>query len=168
MPISYPLVSSCSCDVIMWLSLSCVLCCFSVYIDVKHSVTQCTVVLVRDSIRVIGCHNKCLWLAGLQCCSDQAQNSVFCLPYGIVVCDCLAVRALVRGLLGFTGTWRGHRVTIHGSGMGMPSLSIYVNELIRDYGAKTLVRIGSCGGMQPQVKVRDVLRYCATWMRGKK
>ena len=41
--------------------------------------------------------------------------------------------------------------------MGMPSLSIYANELIRDYGAKTLIRIGSCGGMQPQVKVRDVI-----------
>ncbi|MDE3123305.1 MAG: purine-nucleoside phosphorylase [Paracoccaceae bacterium] len=63
----------------------------------------------------------------------------------------------VRGMLGFTGTWRGHPVTIHGSGMGMPSLSIYVNELIRDYGAKTLIRIGSAGGMQPQVKVRDVV-----------
>ncbi|MGH1413751.1 MAG: purine-nucleoside phosphorylase [Pelagimonas sp.] len=63
----------------------------------------------------------------------------------------------VRGMLGFTGTWRGNRVTIHGSGMGMPSLSIYANELIRDYGAKTLIRIGSCGGMQDSVKVRDVI-----------
>ncbi len=63
----------------------------------------------------------------------------------------------VRGMLGFTGTWNGHRVTIHGSGMGMPSLSIYANELIRDYGAKTLIRIGSCGGMQPHVSVRDVV-----------
>ena len=63
----------------------------------------------------------------------------------------------VRGMLGFTGTWRGHRVTIHGSGMGMPSLSIYANELIRDYGARTLIRIGSAGAMQPQVKVRDVV-----------
>ena len=63
----------------------------------------------------------------------------------------------VRGMLGFTGTWKGYRVTIQGSGMGMPSLSIYANELIRDYGAKTLIRIGSCGGMQPQVKVRDVV-----------
>lgn len=62
-----------------------------------------------------------------------------------------------RGMLGFTGTWNGHRVTIQGSGMGMPSLSIYANELIRDYGAKTLIRIGSCGGMQPQVKIRDVI-----------
>lgn len=63
----------------------------------------------------------------------------------------------VRGMLGYTGTWNGHRVTIHGSGMGMPSLSIYVNELIRDYGAKTLIRIGSCGAMQPHVAVRDVV-----------
>ena len=63
----------------------------------------------------------------------------------------------VRGMLGYTGTWKGHRVTIHGTGMGMPSLSIYVNELIRDYGAKTLIRIGSCGAMQERVKLRDVI-----------
>jgi len=63
----------------------------------------------------------------------------------------------VRGMLGFTGTWRGHPVTIHGSGMGMPSLSIYANELIRDYNAQTLIRIGSCGGMQPHVAVHDVI-----------
>lgn len=63
----------------------------------------------------------------------------------------------VRGMLGYTGTYKGTPVTIHGSGMGMPSLSIYANELIRDYGAKTLVRIGSCGGMQPHVKIRDVI-----------
>lgn len=63
----------------------------------------------------------------------------------------------VRGMLGFTGTWNGHPVTIQGSGMGMPSLSIYANELIRDYGAKTLIRIGSCGGMQAHVGIRDVI-----------
>ncbi|WP_170414995.1 purine-nucleoside phosphorylase [Ruegeria atlantica] len=63
----------------------------------------------------------------------------------------------VRGMLGFTGSWKGNPVTIQGSGMGMPSLSIYVNELIRDYGAKTLIRIGSCGGMQDSVNVRDVI-----------
>ncbi len=63
----------------------------------------------------------------------------------------------VRGMLGFTGTWKGHRVTIHGSGMGMPSLSIYANELIRDYGAKSLIRIGSAGAMQHHVKVRDIV-----------
>lgn len=63
----------------------------------------------------------------------------------------------VRGMLGYTGTWRGNPVTIHGSGMGMPSLSIYVNELIRDYDAQTLIRIGSCGGMQNKVGIRDVI-----------
>lgn len=69
----------------------------------------------------------------------------------------------VRGMLGFTGTWRGHPVTIHGSGMGMPSLSIYANELIRDFGAQTLIRIGSAGALQPHVKVRDlVLAQAAT------
>lgn len=63
----------------------------------------------------------------------------------------------VRGMLGYTGTWNGHDVTIQGSGMGMPSLSIYANELLKDFGAKTLIRIGSCGGMQPQVKLRDII-----------
>ena len=63
----------------------------------------------------------------------------------------------VRGMLGYTGTYHGNPVTIHGSGMGMPSLSIYVNEFIRDYDAQTLIRIGSCGGMQPQVGIRDVI-----------
>jgi purine-nucleoside phosphorylase len=63
----------------------------------------------------------------------------------------------VRGMLGFTGMWNGNPVTIHGSGMGMPSLSIYVNELIKDYGAKTLIRIGSCGAMQEKVGIRDVI-----------
>jgi len=63
----------------------------------------------------------------------------------------------VRGMLGFTGTWNGNPVTIQGSGMGMPSLSIYANELIRDYDAQTLIRIGSCGGMQDSVGIRDVI-----------
>jgi purine-nucleoside phosphorylase len=63
----------------------------------------------------------------------------------------------VRGMLGFTGTWQGHRVTIQGSGMGMPSMSIYANELIRDYGARTLIRVGSAGAMQPDIAVRDIV-----------
>ena len=63
----------------------------------------------------------------------------------------------VRGMLGFTGTWNGHPVTIQGSGMGMPSLSIYANELIRDFSAKTLIRIGSAGAMQKHVAVRDLV-----------
>ena len=63
----------------------------------------------------------------------------------------------VRGMYGFTGTWNGNLVTIQGSGMGMPSMSIYANELIRDFNAQTLIRIGSAGGMQPHVNVRDVV-----------
>lgn len=62
-----------------------------------------------------------------------------------------------RGMLGFTGTWNGHRVTIQGSGMGMPSMSIYANELIRDFNVQTLIRIGSCGGMQKTVGIRDII-----------
>ncbi|CUH61653.1 purine-nucleoside phosphorylase [Thalassobacter stenotrophicus] len=63
----------------------------------------------------------------------------------------------VRGMLGYTGTWRGNPVTIHGSGMGMASLSIYANELITTYDAKTLIRIGSTGAMQENVRMRDVI-----------
>jgi len=63
----------------------------------------------------------------------------------------------VRGMLGFTGSYKGNRVSVHGTGMGMPSLSIYVNELIRDYNAQTLIRIGSAGAMQEDIKVRDVV-----------
>ena len=63
----------------------------------------------------------------------------------------------VRGMLGFTGEYQGHLVTIQGTGMGMPSLSIYVNELIQNFGAKTLIRIGSCGAMQPFIRVRDII-----------
>jgi purine-nucleoside phosphorylase len=72
----------------------------------------------------------------------------------------------VRGMLGYTGTWKGHRVTIHGSGMGMPSLSIYANELIRDFGAQTLIRIGSAGALQHHVKVRDIVLAQATTTLG--
>jgi len=63
----------------------------------------------------------------------------------------------VRGMLGYTGTWNGQRVTIQGSGMGMPSMSIYATELMKDHGAKTLIRVGSAGALQPFIKVRDVV-----------
>uniref|UniRef100_UPI004048CF6D purine-nucleoside phosphorylase n=1 Tax=Yoonia sp. TaxID=2212373 RepID=UPI004048CF6D len=63
----------------------------------------------------------------------------------------------VRGMLGYTGTWRGNPVTIQGSGMGMASISIYANELIKDYNAQTLIRIGSCGAMQENIALRDVI-----------
>ncbi|MBN1685111.1 MAG: purine-nucleoside phosphorylase [Spirochaetales bacterium] len=63
----------------------------------------------------------------------------------------------VRGMYGYTGTYKGKRVSVQGSGMGMPSLSIYVNELVNDYGVKNLMRIGSCGSLQPDVRLRDIV-----------
>ncbi|WP_103334510.1 purine-nucleoside phosphorylase [Pseudotabrizicola formosa] len=62
-----------------------------------------------------------------------------------------------RGMLAYTGTWRGNPVTLHGTGMGMPSLSIYANELIRDYNVQTLIRVGSCGALQPHIALRDIV-----------
>jgi len=63
----------------------------------------------------------------------------------------------VRGMYGYTGTYNGKRVSVQGTGMGIPSISIYVNELISSYEAKNLIRIGSCGSMQPNIKIRDVI-----------
>ncbi len=63
----------------------------------------------------------------------------------------------VRGMLGFTGTWRGERVSVQGSGMGLPSLSIYANELLREYDVRTIVRVGSCGALTERIKVRDLV-----------
>jgi purine-nucleoside phosphorylase len=63
----------------------------------------------------------------------------------------------VRGMYGFTGTYRGKRVSVQGTGMGMPSIAIYVQELIQEYGAKTLIRVGTCGGLRDEVKVRDLV-----------
>jgi len=63
----------------------------------------------------------------------------------------------VRGMYGYTGFYKKKRVSIQGTGMGVPSISIYVNELISSYKVKNLIRIGSCGSMQPAVKIRDVI-----------
>lgn len=63
----------------------------------------------------------------------------------------------VRNMFGYTGMFEGVRVSVMGTGMGMPSLSIYVNELIRDYGVRKLVRVGTCGGMVPGIKIRDLI-----------
>jgi purine-nucleoside phosphorylase len=63
----------------------------------------------------------------------------------------------VRGMFGYTGTYKGKRISVQGTGMGMPSLSIYVTELINEYGVKNLVRVGSCGSYQENIRVRDVL-----------
>jgi purine-nucleoside phosphorylase len=63
----------------------------------------------------------------------------------------------VRNMLGYTGTYRGTPVSVQGTGMGQPSLSIYAHELMAEYGVTTLVRVGSCGAMRPEVKVRDLV-----------
>ena len=63
----------------------------------------------------------------------------------------------VRGMYGYTGTYKGKRISVQGTGMGIPSISIYVNELITNYQAKNLIRIGSCGSMQVDIKIRDVI-----------
>ena len=63
----------------------------------------------------------------------------------------------VRNMLGFTGTYKGMPVTVMGTGMGIPSASIYITELIRFYGAQRLVRVGSCGGISTDVHLRDLI-----------
>lgn len=63
----------------------------------------------------------------------------------------------VRGMFGFTGTWQGQRVSVQGSGMGQPSLAIYVNELFTEYDVQQVVRVGSCGGLTESVGIRDVV-----------
>jgi purine-nucleoside phosphorylase len=63
----------------------------------------------------------------------------------------------VRNMLGFTGSYKGMPVSVMGTGMGIPSASIYATELIAEYGVKRLVRVGSCGGIAEDVKLRDVI-----------
>ncbi|MGB5647807.1 MAG: purine-nucleoside phosphorylase [Muriicola sp.] len=63
----------------------------------------------------------------------------------------------VRGMLGFTGTYKGRRISVQGSGMGVPSALIYYHELIADYGAKTLIRVGTAGSYQRDIGLRDVV-----------
>ncbi|PHM61861.1 purine-nucleoside phosphorylase [Xenorhabdus ishibashii] len=63
----------------------------------------------------------------------------------------------VRGMLGFTGTYKGRRISVMGHGMGIPSCSIYAKELITEFGVKKIIRIGSCGAVSKDVKIRDVV-----------
>lgn len=63
----------------------------------------------------------------------------------------------VRNMYGFTGTYKGKRVTVMGHGMGMPSVSIYAEELYKFYGVKNIIRVGSCGAVLDDVHVRDVI-----------
>lgn len=63
----------------------------------------------------------------------------------------------VRGMYGYTGTFQGQKVSIQGSGMGIPSLSIYTHELINEYGVKNLIRVGTCGAIQKEIELGQVL-----------
>ena len=63
----------------------------------------------------------------------------------------------VRGILGYTGTYKGKPVSVQGTGMGIPSISIYVNELFREYGVKRAIRIGTAGSIQENLKLRDLV-----------
>ena len=63
----------------------------------------------------------------------------------------------IRGMLGYTGTYKGMRISVQGSGMGMPSSMIYFHELIKDYGVQNIIRVGSAGSYQEDVKLNDVV-----------
>ena len=63
----------------------------------------------------------------------------------------------VRGMYGYTGTWRGHRVSVQGSGMGQPSMAIYANELLREYDVSSIIRVGSCGALAETLGLRDLV-----------
>ncbi|AAW85002.1 MULTISPECIES: purine-nucleoside phosphorylase [Aliivibrio] len=68
----------------------------------------------------------------------------------VQVCD-------VRNMYGFTGTYKGRKISVMGHGMGIPSCSIYMTELIKDFGVKKVIRVGSCGAVNEGIKVRDVV-----------
>jgi len=63
----------------------------------------------------------------------------------------------VRNMLGYTGTYKGKSVSVMGHGMGIPSCSIYTYELIKEYSVRNIIRVGSCGAISSQVKVRDII-----------
>lgn len=63
----------------------------------------------------------------------------------------------VRNMFGYTGFYKGKRISVMGTGMGIPSISIYAKELITEYGVKRLVRVGSCGAVSTDVNVRDII-----------
>lgn len=71
--------------------------------------------------------------------------------------DDAACYSEVRGMYGFTGTWQGTAVSVQGSGMGQPSMAIYVNELFAEYDVQQIIRVGSCGALTTDVAIRDVV-----------
>ena len=66
----------------------------------------------------------------------------------VQVCD-------VRNMYGYTGSYKGRKVSVMGHGMGIPSCSIYATELIKDFGVKKIIRVGSCGAVSEDIKVKD-------------
>ncbi len=63
----------------------------------------------------------------------------------------------VRNMFGYTGTYKGKCISVMGSGMGIPSMSIYATELYKDYGVEKIIRIGSCGAVRDDIKIRDIV-----------
>ncbi|MBE1554739.1 purine-nucleoside phosphorylase [Sporosarcina limicola] len=63
----------------------------------------------------------------------------------------------VRNMFGYTGTYKGKRVSVQGTGMGVPSISIYITELMQEFDVQKLIRVGTCGAIQKDVKLRDVI-----------
>jgi purine-nucleoside phosphorylase len=73
-----------------------------------------------------------------------------------LLADAVEVTA-VRNMLGYTGTWKGRRVSVMGTGMGIPSCSIYATELVREYGVRRLVRVGTCGAIADGLALGDLV-----------
>ena len=63
----------------------------------------------------------------------------------------------VRNMFGYTGTYKGERISVQGTGMGVPSISIYATELMQEFDVQKLIRVGTCGAIQKDVKLRDVI-----------
>jgi purine-nucleoside phosphorylase len=103
----------------------------SVHIGAKRGEIAETVLLPCDPLRA-------KWIA------DTFLDDVFCYNE-------------VRGMHGYTGTFKGKRISVQGTGMGVPSTLIYANELIQDYDVKNLIRVGSAGSYQKDVKLRDIV-----------
>lgn len=103
----------------------------SVHIDAKRGDVAESILLPGDPLRA-------KWIA------DTFLENVVCYNK-------------VRGMLGFTGTYKGKRVSVQGTGMGIPSALIYANELITQFGVQNLIRVGSAGSYQKDVKIRDIV-----------
>ena len=94
---------------------------------------------IAETVLLPGDPKRAKWIA------ENYLDSVFCYTD-------------IRGMLGFTGTYKGkRRISVQGTGMGIPSISIYTTELIKDYGVKNLIRVGTAGSYQKDIKVRDIV-----------